>query len=236
MRLVPKKALAVSHVAFENLGTLRHVLSGRGFEIDEIDAATADWDVFDATQFDLVVILGGPLGVADEPSYPFLTREIAFIKQCVDASVPLIGACLGAQLIASVLGANVTPMGVKEIGFAAVELTEAGLESALHGLGSTPVLHWHGDEFEIPEGALHLARTSIGRNQAFALGKHILGLQFHLEVECANIERWLVGNSGELVQAKIAPAVLRAQALRYGNELASVSAVVFTRWLRDLGL
>ena len=236
MRKMLRKALALSHVAFEDLGTLRPVLEERGFEVDEIDAATADWDAIGAGQFDLVVVLGGPLGVSDEQAYPFLTREIAFIKQCVDEDVPLIGACLGAQLIAHVLGAAVAPMGVKEIGYAAVELTEAGLESPLRWLGSTPVLHWHGDEFGIPKGAVNLARTPTGRHQAFALGRRILGLQFHLEVDSRHIERWLVGNSGELAQASIDPIELRSQASRYGKELSSVSRVVFTHWLQNAGL
>lgn len=231
-----KRALALTHVAFENLGTLRPLLAERDFKIDEIDAATADWNAIGKARYDLVVVLGGPLGVADEPAYPFLTRELAFIKQCVDEKIPLIGACLGAQLIAKVLGASVAPMGVKEIGFAPLELTDEGLKSPLQWLGRTPVLHWHGDEFDIPHGAVHLARTKVGRHQAFAYGAHVLGLQFHLEVDSQHIEKWLVGNSGELTQAGIDPAVLRADAQNHGQQLATVSTVVFSHWLENAGL
>ncbi|WP_211442133.1 glutamine amidotransferase [Collimonas humicola] len=231
-----KQAIAISHVDFEGLGTLRASLEERGFEIRQVDGPTADWNALAQAPADLVVILGGPLGVADEAAYPFLSKELAFIKRCLADKIPLIGICLGAQLIATSLGASVAPMGAKEIGFGPIELTQAGTASALAALTATPVLHWHGDAFDIPPGASNLAQTAIGKHQAFALGKHVLGLQFHLEVDARFIERWLVGNAGELAQAGIDPKTLRADAQRYGEELATMAQIVFDTWLDTAGL
>jgi len=122
-------------------------------------------------------------------------------------------------------------MGVKEIGFGALELTDAGKASALAGLAGVPVLHWHGDRFEIPPGALRLAATPACANQAFALGATVLGLQFHLEADSARIERWLVGHASELAQAGIDPRSLREQARLAGTSLAAASTAVFHAWL-----
>jgi GMP synthase (glutamine-hydrolysing) len=231
-----KRVIAVSHVNFEDLGTLRAPLEARGFEIQQVDAPTADWDALAQVSADLVIVLGGPLGVADETTYPFLSKELAFIERCLSDKVPLLGICLGAQLIAKALGARVVPMGVKEIGFAPIELTEAGMASALRPVTGTQILHWHGDEFEIPPGASNLAMTAIGKHQAFAFGKHVLGLQFHLEVDTRFIERWLVGNAGELAQAGIDPRALRADAQQHGQELARVAQIIFGEWLDSTGL
>ncbi|QRF63244.1 glutamine amidotransferase [Variovorax paradoxus] len=231
-----KKAIAISHVDFEDLGSLHPLLQARGFDIRRVDAAVADWVELSGSEADLVVVLGGPLGIADIPAYPFLDNELAFIGRCLDAQVPLIGICLGAQLIASALGARVVPMGVREIGFMPLELTRAGVASPLASIYGAPVLHWHGDEFEIPRGAVNLAKTVIGNHQAFALGTNVLGLQFHLEMDSRYFERWLIGNAGELAQAGIDPRRLRADAQKYGKEMAAAAGVVFGRWLDAAGI
>jgi GMP synthase (glutamine-hydrolysing) len=110
-------------------------------------------------------------------------------------------------------------------------MTAEGLKSPLAAIGETPVLHWHGDQFDIPAGAVRLASTSVGENQAFAVGRDVLGLQFHLEVDAHQIERWLVGHTCELAQAGIDPRTLRAQAWQNHDRSALVAHDVIGAWL-----
>lgn len=226
-----KSAVVIRHIHFEDLGTLGPVLQERGYLVRYVDPAVDDLASLDAVEPDLLVVLGGPIGAFDDALYPFLGAELALVERRLAAARPLLGICLGAQLIARALGAGVAPMGAKEIGFGALELTDAGKASALAGLAGVPVLHWHGDRFEIPPGALRLAATPACANQAFALGATVLGLQFHLEADSARIERWLVGHASELAQAGIDPRSLREQARLAGTSLAAASAAVFHAWL-----
>lgn len=229
-----KTAIVIRHIHFEDLGTLEPLLQERGYALRYIDPAIEDLAALDALAPDLLVVLGGPIGAFDEAIYPFLAGELALVRQRLDAGTPLLGICLGAQLIARVSGANVYPLGVKEIGFAPLTLTEAGERSALSHLGAVPVLHWHGDQFDIPDGAERLASTPTGANQAFALGDTVLGLQFHLEADARHIERWLLGHACELGQAGIDPRALREDAQRFQAPLAAAAAAVFRAWLDGL--
>ena len=180
-----KTAYVVRHIHFENAGILEPLLIERGFTLEYIEAPLADFNQYDATKADLVIVCGAPIGAYDEEIYPFLNDEIKFIKDRIDSKKPLLGICLGAQLISRIMGGHVGPMshGKKEIGFGPLRFTAEGQHTPLALLGNTPVLHWHGDEFDIPEGAVRLAETDLCPNQAFAIGNHILGLQFHLEAD-----------------------------------------------------
>lgn len=227
-----KNAVVFRHVSFEDLGTLDAVLERHGYRLSYLDATLDDLSASVVQEPDLLVVLGGPIGVYDEESYPFLTEERNAIRRRLEKGLPLLGICLGAQLIASVLGAEVKPMGVKEIGFSPVALTAAGRESVLAALNDVPVLHWHGDQFEVPVGGVRLAETSVCPNQAFSVGKHVLGLQFHLEVDARRIEQWLVGHACELDKASINPCNLRVDAGALGERLATAARSVLEEWLR----
>ncbi|WDZ94866.1 glutamine amidotransferase [Herbaspirillum sp. WKF16] len=229
-----RTVLAIRHVHFEDLGSLAPALLERGYAVRYLDAAIDDLDAVDAHAPDLLAVLGGPIGAFDEARYPFLQAELALVRRRLQSRRPLLGICLGAQLIARALGAKVYPMGVKEIGYAPLELTTQGKSSALAPLEGVPVLHWHGDQFDIPAGAAYLAATGTGAHQAFALGDAVLGLQFHLEAEAATLERWLVGHAGELAQCGIDPRTLRAQAAQSGKRLEAAAAEVLARWLARL--
>lgn len=229
-----KSAVVVRHIHFEDLGTLGPVLQERGYRVRYVDPAVDDLASVDALAPDLLVVLGGPIGAFDDALYPFLAAELALVERRLATGRALLGICLGAQLIARALGAGVAPMGVKEIGFGPLAMTAAGKASALAGLDAVPVLHWHGDRFEIPSGAECLAATPTCANQAFALGANVLGLQFHLEADTSQIERWLVGHASELAQAGIDPRDVREQARLAGPRLAAASASVFHAWLDGL--
>jgi len=229
-------AIAIRHLHFEDLGTLGPLLQSRGYTVRYVDAPTEDLHAPHLADADLLVVLGGPIGAFDEAAYPFLADELALIQQRLHRQQPLLGICLGAQLIARALGAPVAPMGVKEIGFAPLALTAAGRDSPLAALDGVPVLHWHGDQFGIPPGALCLAGTATCPHQGFALGPQVLGLQCHLEADPRTLERWLVGHACELAQASIDPRPLRAEARALQARLPAAAGTVFTRWLDGLEL
>lgn len=227
-----KTAIAIRHLDFEDLGTLEPLLVARGYTVRYLDAATDDLSTVGAAKAaDLLVVLGGPIGAFDEAIYPFIGDELALIHQRLASRGPLLGICLGAQLIARALGSGVASMGVKEIGFAPLTLTLEGEASPLAALGEVPVLHWHGDRFDIPVGATRLAGTATCANQAFSVGRHVLALQCHLEADPRQIEHWLVGHACELVQAGIDPRTLRAEASTRSADLPLAAEAVFSTWL-----
>lgn len=228
---MPLTALALRHVCFEDLGLLDAVLRERGYQVDYLDAGVDPIDAGSLLQPDLLVVLGGPIGVYDSDAYPFLVDERDAIAARLSAGKATLGVCLGAQLIAAALGAQVRPTGGKEIGYGPLTLTGEGRQSVLGPLDGVPVLHWHGDEFAIPEGAARLAETPGFPNQAFSLGENVLGLQFHIEADSSRIEQWLIGHANELAAAGVDPGRLRSDAATYGPRLAAVASGVIRDWL-----
>ncbi|MCM3883875.1 glutamine amidotransferase [Frankia sp. R82] len=228
---MPRTAVAVRHVPFEDLGILGPLLSRRGYQVRYLDAGIDAVSTSSIIEADLLVVLGGPIGVADAARYPFLDDEVQALKGRLELGLPTLGVCLGAQLVARALGAEVTSTGRVEIGYAPLTLTPAGQESALGVLGDIPVLHWHGDQFTTPAGATRLAETPGFPDQAFAWGSAVLGLQFHIEADHGQIERWLIGHAHELATHRLDPRLLRADARRHGPALAARSRLVFDAWL-----
>jgi len=226
-----KTCLAVRHVAFEDLGLLDALLAERGYRIRWLEAGVDAIDASLAVAPDLVVVLGGPIGVYETAAYPFIAGEIAALAARLKAGKPVLGVCLGAQLMAAALGARVEPGPVKEIGWAPLSLTEAGRHSVLAPLAATPVLHWHGDNCDLPQGCERLASTPPCPVQAFTCAPSQLALQFHIEVEPARIERWLIGHTVELGKAGIDPRDLRAQAKAHGGATAAAGRAVLSKWL-----
>jgi GMP synthase (glutamine-hydrolysing) len=226
-----KKCLAVRHVSFEDLGLLGPLVASRGFGVRYHDAGIQPFDAETLLAPDLLIVLGGPIGVYEHEAYPFIPGEIAAIAARIQADKPMLGICLGAQLMAAALGARVAPGPVKEIGWAPVTLTADGRKSALAPIGATPVLHWHGDNCELPPGCTRLASTQHCPVQAFMRIRSQLALQFHLETEPAGFESWLVGHTVELNKAGIDPRELRAQARTHGPATRELGRKVLAAWL-----
>jgi len=233
-----KEVVAIRHVAFEHLGTLAPLLTGRGFRIRYLDAGSADLQGFDPLSPALLVILGAPIGADDEAQYPFLADEVRIIEQRLEAQQPILGICLGAQLMARALGSRIYPAAEREIGWAPLRLTVEGERSCLAGLDACAyqVLHWHGDTFDLPRDAVRLAFTDATPNQAFSLGEKALGLQFHLEADPTEIERWLIGHAHEIGANGLSPAAIRTDTVRYGPTVARAAADCIHQWLEGAGL
>ncbi|WP_207770578.1 glutamine amidotransferase [Frankia canadensis] len=226
--------VAVRHVPFEDLGILGPLLEARGYRARYVDAGVDAITDAELLAADLVIVLGGPVGVGDVCQYPFLGDEIRAVGARLERGRPTLGVCLGAQIIAHALGAEVTPTGRVEIGYSPLTFTPAGQGSVLAALGDGPVLHWHGDQFAIPPGADRLAETPGFPNQAFTAGPSVLGLQFHLEADHTQIERWLIGHAHELATHGLDPRELRADAHRHGPHLAARARAVFHAWLDQI--
>lgn len=232
-----KQALVIRHLAFEDLGNLEPALQGQGYAIRYLEAGVDDLRAISRENPDLLVVLGGPIGVYETDTYPFLTEEIAVIRNRLQAGRPVFGICLGAQLMAAALGARVYPGHGKEIGWSPVfPPASVPADNVLAPLfvEGVQVLHWHGDTFDLPKGVQHLAESALYPHQAFAVGRHGLALQFHPEILGKNVERWLIGHACELSVAKIDILALRAATKQQAGRLQQAATMVWQQWLQGL--
>jgi GMP synthase-like glutamine amidotransferase len=206
----------LQHVPYEPPAAIADWAADRGHDL----AGTRLWEgeslpVPDA--FDLLVVMGGPMGVDDTEGYPWLADERALIAETLDAETPVLGVCLGAQQLAAALGAEVSPHDRREVGWFPVETTDAATRSPLAPLAPEfPAFHWHGDTFAVPDDGTLLATTAVCRNQAFLAADGLaLGLQFHLEATRESV-RALVeavdGNTGEGEYVQAAEDILAEDA------------------------
>jgi len=225
---------AIRHLGFEDLGSFAVPLQEAGYDIEYIDVAERDPATVDPLGADLLVVLGGPIGVYDHDAYPVVSDEIRLLRARLSADRPTLGICLGAQLMAAALGARVYPGPAREIGWSALDLWDAAVPNPLAALRGVPVLHWHGDTFDLPEGCTLLASTALCANQAFSRGPNVLGLQFHPEVPGGRFEHWLLGHAHELATAGLDPVALRRDARRYAGRLEQAGAALLAGWLSRL--
>jgi GMP synthase (glutamine-hydrolysing) len=229
-----KNAIAIRHLAFEDAGTLEDVLKGRGIALTYLEAGVDD--LSPAKKADLLLILGGPIGIYEVDRYPFLKDELATIEAAVKKGVPAIGICLGCQALAAVLAARVYPGREKELGWEEMTLTEEGKASPVGAIEGIRVLNWHGDTFDLPTGATRLASTAITPNQAFTYGPKVLALQFHVELPQKHMERWLIGHTLELTTSKVDLAKMRADTARFAPAANAASQSLFNTWLDGAGV
>jgi len=230
-----KTALAIRHIAFEDLGLLEPLLQARGYSIEYHDAAPDRETPATAREVDLLVVLGGPMDADDFVGYPNLRQEVEALHERHRRDLPTLGICLGAQLMALALGGAVRPMPAKEIGFAPVRLAAKAADSVLAGLDDADtVLHWHGDEILLPPGVAPLASTAACATQAFQWSPRGLALQFHLEADPARIGEWTRGHAAELAACGIDGAALVREATTLRSVMPAVAARVMGRWVDTL--
>lgn len=191
--------LVVKNIGIEGPGLWEGVMEEKGIESRVIEASEEEVPQ-DPGPYSHVLILGGPMSANEEEKYPFLSREIGLIKNCIESDKPLMGVCLGAQLIAKALGSKVYPATAREIGWYTVELTRSAAEDFLFSFmpPRVTVFQWHGETFDLPPHAVKLAASNACPNQAFRYKHNIYGIQFHLEVDQKMVDSWKEAYNGEL--------------------------------------
>jgi GMP synthase-like glutamine amidotransferase len=194
------RAHYLQHVPFEGLGSIEPWLRAAGYKITNtrfFESASLP----SLNEFDLLIVMGGPMSVNDEVDFPWLVEEKLFIRIAIEAGKAVLGICLGAQLIASAMGAKVYRNPVKEIGWFPIKGVSPSVELAFHFPTSEEAFHWHGETFDLPPEGIHLARSDGCENQAFQLGQSVIGLQFHLETTPESVHELISQCRTELIES-----------------------------------
>jgi len=194
------RAHYLQHVAFEGLGGIEPWLTAAGYEIKRTPLFASAL-LPDISEFDWLIVMGGPMSVNDEAVYPWLAAEKKLIREAVLAGKRVLGICLGAQLIANAMGAEVHRNAFKEIGWFPVQGLSLSDASSFRFPTSFEAFHWHGETFGLPPHAIPLARTAACENQAFQLGSTVIGLQFHLETTPESAHAMIAHCKAELTPA-----------------------------------
>lgn len=228
-------ALVIQHEAYESLAGFRDSLDARGYAIETISVRHPDYERLDFLEPDLLVIMGGPMGVYEHAQYPWMNHEIIRVAERILADRPTLGVCLGSQVMAAAMGASVYKGPHNEVGFKPVGLTEAGLRSPLSMIEGVPLLHWHGDTFDLPNNVVLLASTELYPNQAFARGPNILALQFHPEMgEDESFDTWCEKGDPFIAKAGITVETLLEQHERMGPAAVTAGRAMLHQWLAGL--
>lgn len=231
------KVLVCQHVAHESLGTIENVFKDQGVRVRYANFGRHPNLKTSLKGYDGLVILGGPMNVDQTVAHPYLLHEMELIREGLEKQIPILGICLGAQLIAKTLGARVFDNAKKEIGWHDVTLTKEGKSDPFfkNFTETEHLFHWHGQTFEIPPGAVHLARSHLCANQAFRYGSKVYGLQFHLEVDEGIINRWLTIESNqdelELLKGEVDPGEIRLETPASILRLTELSRLSFAQFI-----
>jgi len=227
-----KSVLAIRHVHFEDLGAFADAFRDAGYAIEYRDPGWDDLSNIDPLAADILTILGAPIGAYEEDKYPVILDELRILERRLATKRPTLGVCLGAQLMARALGASVYPGKTKEIGWSRLTLTPEGRNGPLKHFDDVPVLHWHGDTFDLPRSAVRLASTPVTENQAFSFGPSALALQFHAEIEAKDFERWLIGHAVEIASVEgLSVADLRRDTNDWAPDTALHGGHLLADWL-----
>ncbi|MDE2620099.1 MAG: glutamine amidotransferase [Sphingomonadales bacterium] len=228
-----KPALIIRHVPYEGVAAYRAPIEAAGYELDRIDVADPRFAEVDLLEPELLIMMGGPMGVYEQDEHPWIACQLRRLARRLEADRPTLGVCFGAQMIAAALGAQVYPGPHMEIGFHPVEVHDP--HSPLRHVVGTPVLHWHGDTFDLPDGVKLLASSPLYRHQAFSRGPNILALQFHAEMGLdPRFEAWIAEGGPALDRAGIAEPDLRAAHDTHGVAATTAGQALIAEWLSGL--
>ncbi len=233
------KILVFQHVPYEPLGTLDPLLKEAGFRIRYVNFGRDAAQRPEVDKYAALIVLGGPMNADQIESFPNLATELEIIQEAVVREMPVLGICLGAQLLAKALRGSVAPNPVREIGWSDVLLTDAGMSDPVLSTfaASQRVFQWHEDGIGLPPGAIHLARSPHSEVQAFRHGETAYGFQFHLEASASLIERWLTVPDNQAVLSeegdRIDPDGIRAQLPLHIDDLERQSRQTFSRWIEQ---
>ena len=227
-----KSVGVLQHTACETLGTMEDVLRGNGTNFEYIEThrgALVPGEIADKSG---LIVMGGPMGVYEYAKYPFLRDEMRLIESALKLERPVLGVCLGSQLLAAVLGAEVKKGERKELGWHVVTLSDSAAQDTLFSSVKTEFwpFHWHGDVFSLPKHAVRLASSRQTPHQAFRYGKNAYGILFHLEVTHGQISQMLLDFADELREAGGSAIEITEKTSRHLPALQEIASGVFGRW------
>lgn len=230
-------ALIITHERKEGPGIFGDMLKARGFALINLYAPEGKFTK-EMERHDLVLVMGGPMGVYETDKYAFIERELEFLKRRIETGLPTLGVCLGAQMIAGALGADVYPGGAgQEIGWNELRVLNDNHPLKHLEAPKTNMFHWHGDTFDLPKGADLLASTDLYKNQAFSYGQNTLALQFHPEMTTEMIKDWATVLGPDMGGSKITGSheELYGQTEKNIATLNRQSKLFFNEWLDNSG-
>lgn len=232
-----KSVLAIQHTPAETIGSIAAPLAAANVAVHTCEVFCQQSVPTEIGNYSGLILMGGPMSVYEQDRYPFIASELALIQSAMTAGKPVLGICLGSQLIAAALGARVYPGRKKEIGWLKVRLHEGGMRDPLFvGVPfAFTAFHWHGDVFEVPKDATPLLGSDITACQGFRFGTRTWALLCHLEVTAESIQAMIRSFPDELKAAGVNAANVLAQTSTYLPELMTISKNVFSRWTALLG-
>lgn len=234
-----KTVWAVQHIGYEDLGSFEPVLESRGFDVRYMCSRHVDYKGLFAGDPDLVIILGGPMSVYDDEKHPWILSELQMVTERIETEKPLMGICFGAQIIARALGAKVYagPQG-KEIGWSKITVNDEGRKTPFrHFDGAlTHMMHWHGDTFDLPDGATLLASSDKYQKQAYLYGDRIFAMQCHPEVTESKLRLWYSSGLKEIAEVGTDVETLKSDAHKYNDVLTRQTDKFLNEWLDEQGL
>ncbi len=228
-----KTGLIIRHVPHEGIAGFREPIEAAGYTLDRIDVGDPGFGRIDLNEPDLLIMMGGPMGVYEQAEHPWIACQLRRLARRLEAGRSTLGVCFGAQMIAAAMGARVYPGPAKEVGFDALTILDPA--SPLGQLADVPVLHWHGDTFDLPEDVELLASSAAYPHQAFRRGRNILALQFHAEMGLdPRFEHWVEQWPEALAEVGRSPDAMRADHARLGPGAVGAGRRMVAQWLAEM--